>query len=233
MIIVMHPESTQFEIESVVAQVEARGWQTHLSNDHGQTIIGLQGNGQPLDLFQLGQLPGVRDVLSITQKFKVASRAFRPEDTTFTIGNVTVGGNQLAVIAGPCSVESREQLMETAHAVKEAGATFLRGGAYKPRTSPYAFQGMGEAGLELLAEAREILLAHRPGDTPVMLANSLGRPEEHIRYRRLDAVEVDEVDMLPVVLVGSSNSRLAMLGEGPRMFTPRGYARKIDGDLAG
>lgn len=85
----------------------------------------------------------------------------------------------------------------------------------------------------LLAEAREILLQHRPADTPVMLASSLGRPEEHIRYRRLDALEVDEVDMLTVVLVGSSHSRLAQLGEGPRMFTPRGYARKIDGDLAG
>ena len=85
----------------------------------------------------------------------------------------------------------------------------------------------------LLAEARDILLQHRPGDTPVMLASSLGRPEEHVRYRRLDALEVDEVDMLTVVLVGSSNSRLAQLGEGPRMFTPRGYARKIDGDLAG
>lgn len=84
----------------------------------------------------------------------------------------------------------------------------------------------------LLAEARDILLQHRPGDTPVMLASNLGRPQEHVRYRRLDALEVDEVDMLTVVLVGSSNSRLAQLGEGPRMFTPRGYARKIDGDLA-
>ncbi|SEP83822.1 precorrin-3B C(17)-methyltransferase [Thalassovita taeanensis] len=84
----------------------------------------------------------------------------------------------------------------------------------------------------LLAEARDILLQHRPGDTPVMLASSLGRPEEHVRYRRLDQLEVDEVDMLTVVLIGSSNSRLAQLGEGPRMFTPRGYARKIDGDLA-
>jgi cobalt-precorrin 5A hydrolase/precorrin-3B C17-methyltransferase len=83
----------------------------------------------------------------------------------------------------------------------------------------------------LLAEAREILLKHRPADTPVLLASSLGRAEEYIRYRRLDALEVDEVDMLTVVLVGSSNSRLAQLGEGPRMFTPRGYARKIDGDL--
>ena len=85
----------------------------------------------------------------------------------------------------------------------------------------------------LLAEARDILLAHRPADCPVMLASSLGRPEEHIRYRRLDELQVDEVDMLTVVLVGSSHSRLAQLGEGPRMFTPRGYARKIDGDLAG
>lgn len=84
----------------------------------------------------------------------------------------------------------------------------------------------------LLAEARDILLQHRPADTPVMLASNLGRPSEHVRYRRLDALEVDEVDMLTVVLVGSSNTRLAQLGEGPRMFTPRGYARKIDGDLA-
>ena len=84
----------------------------------------------------------------------------------------------------------------------------------------------------LLAEARDILLEHRPADTPVMLASSLGRPEEHVRYRRLDALEVDEVDMLTVVLVGSSNSKLAQLGTGPRMYTPRGYARKIDGDLS-
>jgi len=84
----------------------------------------------------------------------------------------------------------------------------------------------------LLAEARDILLAHRPADTPVMLASNLGRPEEAVRYVRLDALEVDDVDMLTVVLVGSSNSKLAALGEGPRMYTPRGYARKIDGDLA-
>lgn len=83
----------------------------------------------------------------------------------------------------------------------------------------------------LLAEARDILLEHRPADTPVMLASNLGRPTENVRYRRLDALEVDEVDMLTVVLIGSSNSRLALLGEGPRMYTPRGYSRRIDGDL--
>ena len=85
----------------------------------------------------------------------------------------------------------------------------------------------------LLAEARDILLEHRPADTPVMLASSLGRPEEFVRYRRLDELQVDEVDMLTVVLIGSSHSKLAALGEGPRMYTPRGYARKIDGDLSG
>jgi 3-deoxy-7-phosphoheptulonate synthase len=156
MIIIMHPEATPFEIDNMVAEVEAKGWQTHLSQDSGETIIGLQGQGQPLDPFYLGQMPGVRETMAITQKFKLASRAFRPEDTTFTIGDVTVGGDQLAIIAGPCSVESREQLLETAQAVKEAGATFLRGGAYKPRSSPYSFQGLGEQGLKLLAEAREL-----------------------------------------------------------------------------
>ena len=85
----------------------------------------------------------------------------------------------------------------------------------------------------LLAEARDILLAHRPAETPVLLASSLGRPEEEIRFRRLDALDVDEVDMLTVVLVGSSQSRLMQRGAGPQMYTPRGYARKIDGDLAG
>jgi 3-deoxy-7-phosphoheptulonate synthase len=155
MIIIMHSEATPFEIDNVVAEVEAQGWQTHLSQGSGETVIGLQGKGQPLDLFRIGQMPGVRDTMAITQKFKVASRTFRPEDTTFKVGNVKVGGNQVMVIAGPCSVESREQLLETAHAVKEAGATMLRGGAYKPRTSPYSFQGMGETGLKLLAEARE------------------------------------------------------------------------------
>ena len=112
MIIMMHSEATPIEIDNVVAAVEAKGWQTHLSRDSGETIIGLQGKGQPIDPFYLGQMPGVRETMAITQKFKLASRAFRPESTTFTIGGVTIGGDRLAVIAGPCSVESREQLLE-------------------------------------------------------------------------------------------------------------------------
>ncbi len=99
MIIVMHPEATPFEIDNVVAEVETKGWQTHLSQGSGETVIGLQGSGQQLDLFQLGQMPGVRDTMAITQKFKLTSRAFRPEDTSFAIGDITVGGDRLAVIA--------------------------------------------------------------------------------------------------------------------------------------
>src|SRR5688500_16569156 len=148
MIIIMHPEATPFQIDNMVAEGEAKGWQTHLSQDSGETIIGLQGQCQPLDPFYLGQMPCVRQTIAITQKFKLANRGIRREDTSFTIGEVTVGSDRLAVIAGPCSVESRGQLLETAHAIKEAGATFLRGGAYKPRSSPYSFQGLGEQGLK-------------------------------------------------------------------------------------
>ena len=248
MIIVMHPESTQFELESVVAEVEAKGWQTHLSNDHGQTIVGLQGSGQQLDMFQLGQLPGVRDVLSITQKFKVASRAFRPEDTTFTIGNVNVGGNQLAVIAGPCSVENREQLMETAHAVKEAGATFLRGGAYKPRTSPYAFQGMGEAGLELLAEAREAtglpIVTEVMSPTKVALVavyadvlqvgarnmqnfdllNAVGKIHKPVLLKRGMSATIEDLLMAAEYILAHGNNRVMLCERGIRTFDNK-YAR--------
>lgn len=155
MIIIMNAEATPSEIDNVVAEAESKGWQIRRSDSSGSTVIGLQGSGQPLDLFKVGQMPGVRETMAITQKFKLASRTFCPEDTTFNVRDVIVGDKKVIVIAGPCSVESREQILETAHAVKAAGATMLRGGAYKPRSSPYSFQGLGETGLKLLAEARE------------------------------------------------------------------------------
>ncbi len=197
MIIIMHSEATPFEIDNVIAEVEARGWQTHISHDSGETFIGLQGKGQPLDPFHLGQMPGVKEALAITQKYKLASRAFRREDTTFTIGDVTIGGEQLAVMAGPCSVESREQLLETAHAVKEAGATFLRGGAYKPRSSPYSFQGMGEQGLKLLAEAREA--TGLPIVTEVMSPNKVALVAIYADVLQIGARNMQNFDLLNVV----------------------------------
>jgi len=197
MIVIMHPEATLFEIDNVIAEVEGKGWQTHLSQGSGETIIGLQGNGQQIDPFQLGQLPGVRDTMAITQKFKLTSRAFRPEDTSFKIGDVTVGGNQLAVIAGPCSVESREQLLETAHAVKEAGATMLRGGAFKPRTSPYSFQGLGEEGLKLLAEAREA--TGLPVVTEVMSPTKVALVSVYADVLQIGARNMQNYDLLNAV----------------------------------
>ena len=156
MIIVMKHQATPEQIRCVVSQIETQGFHAHLSQGTERTIIGVVGDDRPLenDFFEL--LDGVEKVVRILQPFKLASRDFHPENTVIEVRGVPVGGEAIAVIAGPCAVESRNQLLETAQAVKEAGAALLRGGAYKPRTSPYAFQGLGEDGLELLAEAREI-----------------------------------------------------------------------------
>lgn len=242
MIIIMNSEATPFEIDNVVAEVEARGWQTHLSRDSGETIIGLQGHGQPMDPFHLGQMPGVRETVEITQKFKLASRAFRREDTTFSLGGVTIGGEQIAVIAGPCSVESREQLLETAHAVKEAGATFLRGGAYKPRSSPYSFQGMGEAALKLLAEAREV--TGLPIVTEVMspskvalvaiyadvlqigarnmqnfdLLNAVGKAHKPVLLKRGMSATIEDLLMAAEYILAHGNNRVMLCERGIRTF---------------
>jgi 3-deoxy-7-phosphoheptulonate synthase len=156
MIIVMKHHATPEQIRCVVSQVETQGFHAHLSQGSERTIIGVVGDDRPLenDLFEL--LDGVEKVVRILQPFKLASRDFHPENTIIEVRGIPVGGEALVVIAGPCAVESRSQLLESAQAVREAGASMLRGGAYKPRTSPYAFQGLGEDGLELLAEAREL-----------------------------------------------------------------------------
>jgi 3-deoxy-7-phosphoheptulonate synthase len=156
MIVVMKRGATAGEISLVVSQVEASGYRAHLSQGTERTIIGVVGDDRPLESHNFELLSGVEQVVRILQPFKLASRDFHPENTIVDVRGVQVGGQQIVIIAGPCSVESRSQLMETAWAVKEAGATILRAGAFKPRSSPYSFQGMGEEGLELLAEAREV-----------------------------------------------------------------------------
>ncbi len=155
MIVVMKHNASAADIDAVVRQIEARGYKAHLSQGTERTIIGVVGDDRPIQSHNFEMLPGVEQVVRILQPFKLASRDFHPTNTVIDVRGVEVGGPRLTVIAGPCSVESRTQLLETAHAVKEAGADLLRGGAFKPRTSPYSFQGMGEDGLELLAEARE------------------------------------------------------------------------------
>src|SRR5512133_2593890 len=155
MMIIMKSNATPQQVETVIASVKSAGLNVHLSQGVEATIIGAIGETHNIPLERFESLDGVDLVQRITQPYKLASRQFHPENTILPLDGFTVGGDEIAIIAGPCSVESRSQILETAQAVKEAGASALRGGVFKPRTSPYAFQGLGEEGLELLAEARE------------------------------------------------------------------------------
>ena len=155
MMIIMKANATPQQVEAVIASVKSAGLNVHLSQGVEATIIGAIGETHNIPMERFESLDGVDLVQRITQPYKLASRQFHPEDSVISMNGFSVGGNEVAVIAGPCSVESRSQIIETAIAVKEAGASALRGGVFKPRTSPYSFQGLGEEGLELLAEARE------------------------------------------------------------------------------
>ncbi len=155
MLVVMKPHATQAEIDFVVERIRAMGLAAHPIPGAQRVAIGVTGNKGGLDPGQFETMPGVADAIRVSQPFKLVSREVKAEDTVIDVGGVPLGGRELAVMAGPCSVESKEQILETAHAVKAAGARFLRGGAFKPRTSPYEFQGLAEEGLRLLALARE------------------------------------------------------------------------------
>jgi len=151
----MKANATPQQVETVIASIKEAGLNVHLSQGVEATIIGAIGETHNIPMERFESLDGVDVVQRITQPYKLASRQFHPEDSVISMNGFSVGGNEVSVIAGPCSVESRSQIIETAIAVKEAGASALRGGVFKPRTSPYSFQGLGEEGLELLAEARE------------------------------------------------------------------------------
>jgi 3-deoxy-7-phosphoheptulonate synthase len=156
MMIIMRTDATQEQISAVVERVESQGLKAHLSSGVERTVIGVVGDRLKISLSQYVHLAGVDRIVPISRPYKLTSREFSPQDTTFPLDGVHIGGEQVVIIAGPCAVESRTQLLEVAQAVREAGAHALRGGAYKPRTSPYTFQGLGESGLELLAEARQL-----------------------------------------------------------------------------
>lgn len=155
MIVVMRSNCEEQEIEGVMGRIQEAGLAGHLSRGVERTVIGVVGQTYPELGGMLEVLPGVENVVPISRPYKLASREFQPEDSTITVRGVTIGGPNLVVMAGPCTVESREQTLTTARAVKAAGAHILRGGAFKPRTSPYSFRGMEEEGLKILAEARE------------------------------------------------------------------------------
>ena len=156
MMIIMNVEASETQVESVVVRIKDNGFKPIVLHGEERIVIAVVGNDPYNTREQYMFLPGVDRVMPISRPYKVASREFKTANSVFSIGDLQIGGNEVIIMAGPCSVESRSQLLETAQAIKEAGGQVLRGGAYKPRTSPYSFQGLGEEGLEILAEAREL-----------------------------------------------------------------------------
>ena len=155
MIIVMKPSATQEEIERVKDKIESSGLKTHISTGEDVTIIGIIGDKSKIATLELTHLNGVEKTVHITEKYKLVSRNFHPADSIIDVDGIKIGGNEIVVMAGPCAVESEEQLFDAAEAVKKSGAKILRGGAFKPRTSPYDFQGLAEDGLKLLRKAAD------------------------------------------------------------------------------
>jgi len=242
MIIVMRHGATAKQIADVVAKVESKGMRVNISRGEETTIIGVIGDDRPIDRTQFEALDGVEKTVPILKPFKLASREMHPQDTLVPLDGLKVGGQKIAIIAGPCSVESREQILETAFAVKEAGAIALRGGAFKPRTSPYSFQGMGEKGLELLAEAREatglpvvteamspeqVALVARYADVIQIgarnmqnyaLLNSAGEAGRTVLLKRGMMATIEEWLMSAEYIMAQGNSRVILCERGIRTF---------------
>jgi len=185
MIVVMNHGAKDEQIQGVVERLEKEGFNIHLSQGVERTIIGAVGDKTRLSCLAIEAMPGVEKIVPILQPYKLASKEFKPEKTVIKVRHIEIGGDQIQIIAGPCAVESRDQLIETARIVKKAGATMLRGGAFKPRTSPYSFQGLEEEGLKILAEAREI--TGMPVVTEVMDTRSIDLVAEYADILQIGA----------------------------------------------
>src|SRR6266571_4500471 len=155
MVVVMEERATEEQVEQVVARLVEMGMDVHRSTGVTRTVLGAVGQGHP-DKGLIEMLEGVHEVLRISEPYKLASRTFKPEPTVVTVGDVRIGGDEVVIMAGPCSAETEKQVRTTAAAVRRAGAKVFRGGAFKPRSSPYSFQGLGEEGLRLLRDACNI-----------------------------------------------------------------------------
>jgi 3-deoxy-7-phosphoheptulonate synthase len=177
MIIKMKSAATRADVEYVVARVHSLGLKSHVSEDGGQVLIGILGSFDDATPSAFTGLRGVERVLPTKRAYRLASREYRLEPTEIRVGDVVIGGDQVVVMSGPCSVESRDLLLEAAIHAQKAGATVLRGGAFKPRTSPYSFQGMAEEGLKILAEARD--LTGMPVITEVMSSETVPLVSEY------------------------------------------------------
>jgi 3-deoxy-7-phosphoheptulonate synthase len=242
MIIIMQHGASTAQVANVAARVEQMGCQVHLSEGEERTIIGVIGNGRPIDREQIERMSGVERTVPVLRPFKLASREFHPQDTVFPINGVSIGGEQLIVMGGPCAVESQEQLMAAAHGVKEAGAHVLRGGAFKPRTSPYSFQGLGEDGLRLLAEARKatglpvVTEVMAPEQVPLVttyadilqvgarsmqnyaLLHAVGESQRPVLLKRGMMSTIEELLMSAEYILSHGNHRVILCERGIRTF---------------
>ena len=186
MVIILKPNPGAAQVASLRKFLEQKGLQTHLSEGSNQTVIGLVGDTSRVDMEMLKALDIIEDVKRIQEPYKDANRKFHPDDTVVTVGDAKIGGGNFAVIAGPCSVETEEQIITVAKAVKAAGAKLLRGGAFKPRTSPYAFQGLRAEGIRLLLEARK--------ETGLPIVTEI-----------MDLSQLDLFDEVDVIQIGARN----------------------------
>ena len=242
MLIVMKPHANADEIEAVNAKIRSLGLTPHPIPGAQRVAIGITGNKGALDSELFGSMPGVADAIRVSQPFKLVSREVKDEDSIIDVDGVPLGGPTLAIIAGPCSVESKEQILEAAHGVKKAGATFLRGGAFKPRTSPYEFQGLREEGLKLLALAREatglkIVTEIKDTETIPMvteyadvlqvgarnmqnysLLERLGKINKPIMLKRGMSATIKELLMAAEYILSQGNYRVALCERGIRTF---------------
>jgi 3-deoxy-7-phosphoheptulonate synthase len=214
MLVVMEHRASEEQIQAVLDQLADMGFNAELLPGSERTAIGIMGNAGYVDADALIQFPGVKELIHVTKPYKLVSREFHPENTIVDVNGVKVG-EDFVVIAGPCSVENEEQLLKAAHGVKEAGATLLRGGAYKPRTGPYSFQGLGLEGLKLLAKARE--------------ATGLPVVTELLSVNHLD----DVANYADVLQIGARNMQnfelLKAIGKTKKpILLKRGMAAKLD-----
>ncbi len=198
MVIIMKPDFTEQQLKDAIGAMEAYGVQVMVSQGSETTILGAEGDASALNQEQLSQLAGVERVMRVSEPYKKANRKYHPDDSVIQIGaHTTIGGTQLAIIAGPCSVESEEQIVGVAQAVEAAGAVALRGGAYKPRTSPYAFQGKGVEGVHLLEKARAVV--GLPIVTELMGPDQLPLFEETVDVIQIGARNMQNFDLLKKV----------------------------------
>ena len=197
MMIIMHPGAPKEQIDAVIAEIEKQKLTSHPIFGIEQTIIGAVGDGHYVASEIFEAFPGVLEVQRISKPYKLASRQFHEQDSVFPLDGFSIGGTEIPIIAGPCSVESRAQILEIAQAVKEGGANALRGGVFKPRTSPYAFQGLGEEGLEYMVEARE--KTGLPLVVEVMAVSQIKMMEKYVDVFQLGARNMQNFNLLRAI----------------------------------